>query len=225
MIRARRQAGTTVVESSLPRDAVAYVDAEWIPTGGSGDVPALVIHADTTVCFADAWEARAPAGFDPQLTAAWMLASIAATAVAAAERCAPPGPVRVTGRGVVAARSAEILLEHGRVGEGRPAAIIDTTGDPTLIADSLVELVDLGVLVLAGMPPTAMSLDLYPDVHVRGLRIVGAGPLSHRAQAVVKDDASALAPAVFGSTLGEIHQPSGRVTAAGWYRVLAQSPS
>jgi threonine dehydrogenase-like Zn-dependent dehydrogenase len=58
-----------------------------------------------------------------------------------------------------------------------PAAIVDTTGDPAAIADALARVDDLGTVVLAGpVPEGTVALDLYADVHVRGLTVVGVAP-------------------------------------------------
>ncbi|MFP5362551.1 MAG: hypothetical protein ACLGI5_07455 [Thermoleophilia bacterium] len=60
----------------------------------------------------------------------------------------------------------------------RPSAIIETTGDHEALQRALQRVADLGTVVLAGPPPAgAVALDLYSDVHVRGLTIVGTpGP-------------------------------------------------
>jgi hypothetical protein len=58
-----------------------------------------------------------------------------------------------------------------------PAAIVDTTGDAAAIADALARVDDLGTVVLAGPPPDGpVALDLYADVHVRGLTVAGVPP-------------------------------------------------
>ena len=88
----------------------------------------------------------------------------------------PPdaAPVEVLGEGAAAAQLREAL---GRPGDGRPAVVVDTTGDPARIADALERLDDLGTLVLAGPTPSGpVPLDLYSDLHVRGLTVVGVPP-------------------------------------------------
>ena len=55
-----------------------------------------------------------------------------------------------------------------------PSAIIDTTGDAAAVVSTLRRVEDLGTVVLAGPPASkAVALDLYSDVHVRGLTIIG----------------------------------------------------
>lgn len=60
----------------------------------------------------------------------------------------------------------------------RPSAIIETTGDHDAVQQALRRVADLGTVVLAGPPPAAaVALDLYADLHVRGLTLVGTpGP-------------------------------------------------
>ena len=59
--------------------------------------------------------------------------------------------------------------------DGRPAAIIELTGDEDSIRSALQRVEDLGVVVLAGpVPSEPLAVDLYTDVHVRGLTVIGA---------------------------------------------------
>lgn len=92
---------------------------------------------------------------------------------------APGGTVEVTGDGRFAGEiraAIETGADSGPSsrdgGPARPACIVETTGRPEVIRQALARLADLGLLVLAG-PPSVLALDLYPDVHVRGLRLVG----------------------------------------------------
>jgi threonine dehydrogenase-like Zn-dependent dehydrogenase len=143
-----------LVGAELPEGSAAVVDREWLPADGSSrSVPALVV--------ADLDEgARA-------------LAGIAHYAVAAA-----PGPtVEVTGSGLVAAEARRELGERlAPTGSQEPAAIVETTGDPATVIDATERVQDLGTVVLAGEPRgRTYRIDLYPDVHVRGLRLVARG--------------------------------------------------
>ena len=55
-----------------------------------------------------------------------------------------------------------------------PSAIVDTTGDAAAVVSALQRVEDLGTVVLAGsLASKAVTLDLYSDVHVRGLTIIG----------------------------------------------------
>src|SRR5918994_2651933 len=85
-----------------------------------------------------------------------------------------PGPVEVLGEGPLArALRARLKLRAGGVGR-RPVAVIETTGDVRAVQDALRRVADLGTVVLAGQPPPdPVALDLYADLHVRGLTLVG----------------------------------------------------
>jgi hypothetical protein len=96
----------------------------------------------------------------------------------------------------------------------------DTTGDPDAIADATRRLADGGVLVLAGESAGRRTdINLYPDVHVRGLRVVGAGPLLAQgppSEASVEWRDQGDSPAVV--SLGE------PLPSATWYRVETSGP-
>lgn len=153
---------------------VAYIDAEWL-VKEDADAPALTIEPDATMRFG-VRTATPPAGTEPDTAALLAFASLAAAAAGLVEGV---HAVEVTGSGIVAelVRASVGTAPSG----GTPHAIVDTTGDPVVIADATRRLADLGLLVLAGEAlGRTGDLDVYPDVHVRGLRIVGAGPfLSH----------------------------------------------
>jgi hypothetical protein len=87
---------------------------------------------------------------------------------------ANPGPVEVLGDGPLARALRIHLKSHaGRAGE-RPIAVIETTGGVRAVQDALRRVADLGTVVLAGPPPPdPVALDLYADLHVRGLTLVG----------------------------------------------------
>jgi hypothetical protein len=150
---------------------VAYLDAEWL-VEEVADAPALTVEPDGTIRFG-ARTATAPAGTDSDAAALLAFASLAAEAVGLLEGA---HQVEVTGRGIVA-ELVRASLGAGPAGEA-PRAIVDTTGDPAVIADATRRVADLGLVVLAGEAlGRTGDLDVYPDVHVRGLEIVGAGPL------------------------------------------------
>jgi hypothetical protein len=87
------------------------------------------------------------------------------------------GAVEVTGEGELAAELRSLLRQRTGDARDRVGAAIDTTGDPAVLAGLLTRLADLGTLVLAGPPaPAPPALDLYADLHVRGLTIVGIPP-------------------------------------------------
>lgn len=122
----------------------------------------------------------------PSTTTAVGSGDVAGRILAAAATRRPNGLVEVTGdgelatevRGALAAVTDSQPRNAGRPA-GAPACIVDTTGQPEVIEAALTRLADLGLLVLAG-PVSELALDLYPDVHVRGLRLVGIEPLKNR---------------------------------------------
>jgi threonine dehydrogenase-like Zn-dependent dehydrogenase len=99
---------------------------------------------------------------------------LAAAAIAA---LAPSDePVEVLGESALA-RAVRSRLGARVGGDTRPAAVVDTTGDPRVIQHAMERVADLGTVVLAGPPPgEAVALDLYADLHVRGLTVIGIEP-------------------------------------------------
>ena len=87
---------------------------------------------------------------------------------------AAAGPVEVVGDGALA-RALRTRLGDAR--DARPAAIVETSGDGQAIQEALRRVAPLGTVVLAGPPPAGpVALDLYADLHVRGLTLVGVPP-------------------------------------------------
>lgn len=151
--------------------AEAYVDADWIRLGRHA--PALVVSADGALSFGGRVLAPRRRGDAARSVLAGLIQQ-------ALERVALiEGPVEVTGSGVVAQGVRLKLGPRNAVRmETAPAAVVDTTGAPATIAGALGRLRQLGTLVLAGEPlDRDFTLDLYPDVHVRGLHVVGVETL------------------------------------------------
>ncbi len=96
--------------------------------------------------------------------------AMAAAAVAASG----PRPVEVTGSGALAsAIRTELDVTQGSSDE-RPGTVVVTSGDVAEIQEALARVRDLGLVVLVAAPtPDAPRLDLYTDLHVRGLTVVG----------------------------------------------------
>jgi hypothetical protein len=85
------------------------------------------------------------------------------------------GPVEVVGEGSLAVRIRRHLADSG-AGQTttRPSVIVETTGSPDCIVDALQRLDDLGTLVLTRETHGCdIALDLYADLHLRSLTIVG----------------------------------------------------
>jgi hypothetical protein len=216
--------GGVVLAEALPSGSVAYVDREWLPTS-SADVPALVAFPDGTLAWRGRRPVPAPSAVDSETAAALALLAVAEIAVAATAGVSPDH-VEVTGTGVIALQ-ARALLAHGSSADYRShgieqaAAIIDTTGDPEVIVDATRRAADLGKVVLAGeaLERTA-QINLYPDVHMRGLSLVGVPAPLHDANALFSeisvDDplVASCRAALVGATAGTSLLPG-----AAWYRV------
>jgi hypothetical protein len=96
--------------------------------------------------------------------------------VVAIVRAAGPGaePVEVTGSGYLAGRLRTDLGVPARAGDDRPGTIVETTGETAEIVAALMRVRDLGTVVLAGPATTdSRPIDLYADLHVRGLTVIG----------------------------------------------------
>ena len=178
-----------------PGGTVAYVDADWIPrAGGAG--PALLVSEEGTV----AWSGRAAGVAVPGRSAdaaAGLVLDALAGAAASAAQGAPGSHVHVSGEGIVAGLVRDRLGALPEHADGAPGVVIDTTVDSDTLISATRIVGDLGTVVLAaGASDRTVALDLYPDVHVRGLRLVAASPpLEHLLQ-VSGAEAERLAEAV-----------------------------
>jgi hypothetical protein len=169
VIRSTATSGGTVLEADAPPEIMLYVDADWIPGGQSGDVPALAATG-RSLAWADGEQVEIPVGSELDDIAAQVLVALAQRAadVVLAERATS---VDVVGAGAVATCVRSLLTLPT---SPTPSAVVDASGDPELIADATRRVADLGVVVLVGEPAgRALAVDFYPDVHVRGLRLVG----------------------------------------------------
>jgi hypothetical protein len=97
----------------------------------------------------------------------------ALAAAAGAAAASGPHPVEVAGSGALAAAIRAELGLANATSEERPGTIVETTGAVAEIQAALARVRDLGTVVLAVAPaPEAPDLDLYADLHVRGLTVV-----------------------------------------------------
>jgi hypothetical protein len=186
--------GSVTFVGPVPAGSVAYVDADQLPAEGEAEIEVLTVPDGGTV---DDRGARAISA----------LAAPVMSALAAAD-----GAVEVMGAGAVAQFIREHLLASQRLTASAPAVVIDLTGNPDVIADAIRRVGDLGTIVLAGEPAVrSVDLDFYPDVHVRGLHLVGI----RRSGDV---DVGAGAPA---KTEAPTQAQTGQTVRAGglWYRV------
>lgn len=160
------------LDVDLPSGATAYVDHDWLT---EGEVPALIVTGDGELRFGDGPPARLADGMDADAAAAAALGAVAREATSVAAE-AGPAATQVLGTGALA-QAVRRLLGVGPEPTDRPAAIVDLTGDPERVVDATERLADLGVLVLAG-PASGRKhpINLYSDVHRRGLRLIGVAP-------------------------------------------------
>jgi hypothetical protein len=219
VIRAEVGVGCVVLFADLAPGSRAYVDRDWLPAG-SGAVPGIVAGANGLIAWCDGPPAEGWEDAEPGAAAALALLAVSQEAAAAVDGLAP---VEVTGVGLVARRVRALLKGHvGREDAERPEAIVDTTGNPATILDATRRVADLGTVVLAGESlgrPT--ELDIYPDVHVRGLTLAGVAPPLHRSRtsATESDDSSLVAWC--RESLGEVSSGSVVPESAAWYCVTA----
>lgn len=171
---------------------VAYVDGAAAARGG--DVEAFVV-------------AEGGAQDDPRIALGALSASIR-DALAGTS-----GRMEITADGAVA---SVLRSERAQPPEGaRPDVVVDLTGDPATLRAATQRLADLGTLVLARDPTAQLDLDLYPDVHVRGLRLVGAPaptPAEHGTPVDIPAGIEDPAPASVGAPVSPNRA---------WYRVTA----
>jgi threonine dehydrogenase-like Zn-dependent dehydrogenase len=160
VIEAIRTEHGLVIDAELAVGSAAFFDREWAPLDRSTVVPAVVVTGSDTERLSEA--ARA-------------LGGIADDAVAAS----PDGEAAVTGSGFIAKEARRRLAAEGRLanaGAASPDAVIETTGDPQTIVEATMQVRTLGTVVLVGEPlGRNYDFDLYPDVHVRGLRLIARG--------------------------------------------------
>jgi len=213
-----------VLAAALPPGSVAYIDRDWLASSSTA-VPSLVAAPDGTLAWCDDRPVPTPSSVDSDTAAALALLAVAEAAVAAAEGIACE-MIEVTGRGAIALQVRALLDRPPAVVGGSasfepPAAIVDTTGDPGVIFDATRRIADLGRIVLVGEGlGRPAEMDLYPDVHVRGLSLVGvSGPLQHANS--LFSETSADDPLVASCRAALVDATAGAPVAPGaaWYRV------
>ena len=102
--------------------------------------------------------------------------------------------VRIVGEGILAQLVREALKLPRSATAQRPKAIVDTTGRACVRQMALQDLSERGTLVLAAPPQGGdWEFDTYPDLHGRGLTVVGvpldpSEPLSEGGDGAVLDD-------------------------------------
>lgn len=164
----------------LPSGWFAYVDVDWLSTGSGDERPAIL--ADTQGALR--WRSPdsppvIPSDADSDLTAGRALAWTADRAVSAVAGLS--GTIDVVGSGALAGGIEELLRRRNGASQrsDRPAAIIVTEGRHEALLAATRTVADLGVVVIALETTEPVALDLYPDVHSRGVTLRGVpGPLA-----------------------------------------------
>jgi hypothetical protein len=199
MIEALEGPKGMALNASLAPGTVAYVDADWLPPGRAGPVPGIVVDD----------------GIDADERGVLPLVRLSRQAIALLDGATRS--VRVEGVGLVAEMVRRAVADHGvgSIRTTRPTAIVDLTGDPERIIEATRLVGDLGTIVLAGESlGRRLDLDLYADVHSRGLTIRGVSTPSNRLfPDAVQGDRHAVAPPALVRAGGPI--PTGAL----WYRV------
>jgi hypothetical protein len=159
-----------VFSGAVPPGRVAYVDASSL----DGAAEAMAVDAGGPLD-------------DRGLNALGALAGPILEALAAAA-----GPLEVPGDGAL----ATFLRAQRPAPDGaeRPAVVVELTGRAEAILGATTRVRDLGTVILARDPVAPIDLDLYPDVHVRGLRLVGSPPPSGSAARTGEAPAGVEAP-------------------------------
>lgn len=179
-----------------PTDTVAFVDAEWL-AGTPLDAAVLVLLVNGSELTFGERRFAATSAASPEVLALAALLEVADDAVQLA-LTSSPGPVTVTGRGIIAELVRRRLPTASP--EPSPAVIVDTTGDAETIAQAASDLADGGTLIVAGeLAGRALPMNLYTDVHRRGLLVTGAQSLlgsfpSAAAQSAAADMLPGVAP-------------------------------
>lgn len=220
MIRAEITERGVILTGAVAPGTFAYVDRDWLPAA-SGTVPSLAVSPDGTLAWGEESRATPPGTGDPDTAAARVLLSVARDAAAAVADL-PPGSIEVIGSGLIA-HLVRVLVgdASGRSAE-HPRAVVDATGDPVVIVDATRRVADLGTVVLVGEAlGRTVEMNLYPDVHLRGLTLVGVAPPLQQpeSRAVLTDE---------GPLIAWCHESLVRVSSgtvapprSAWYAVTA----
>jgi hypothetical protein len=104
------------------------------------------------------------------------LAAAVSEALAGVER----GRVRVDGAGPLATE-LRALLGAELPEPARPLAVVETTGTADGLRAACEQVADRGLVLLAAEADEPVDMDVYRDVHRRGLELLGVPDASSRA--------------------------------------------
>jgi len=149
--------------------AEAYVDVDWIR--GAGNAPCLYVRDGRLFASWLDGDGVAVGNGSSVEAAGGVLQLMSRRAVSAVADVT--GWVDVVGDGAVALLVRGALPAKQHAGSGPPAAVIDCSGERSAVEDAAQRVEELGTVVVAGAPgDESLTIDLYPGVHVRGLRLV-----------------------------------------------------
>jgi threonine dehydrogenase-like Zn-dependent dehydrogenase len=159
-----------------------------------------------------------PGTLDSDTAATLVLLAVAQAAAGAVEGVSADS-IEVVGSGLIALQARALLGGRFGLSTEQPRAIVDTTGDPEVIVDATRRIAALGTVVLAGEGlGRKAEMNLYPDVHVRGLTLVGVRPASQDALSAANNADDTLVASCREALVGVVAGtplPRG----ATWYRV------
>jgi hypothetical protein len=210
MISTRTAAGGETAIVIDDGSVVAFVDRDWVHPGSDVPTCALMFDADGSLSWGTQ-ELSTDAG-EPATRAGQLLSRFADDVVNALEDV-DPARVLVTGSGLVAAEVRRRLGSHTGTSKQRPLAVAEMTGSTAELETATRSVEDGGLVVLAGEPAGPVEINLYSDVHRRGLRVVGIPGPGHPREAGTSRRHELAEPVAVRS--GE-PLPSGL-----WYRVTA----
>lgn len=148
----------------LEQGTTLIVDADWLPPSRSGVVTPLVLR-DGSAALDDGRTAPLTLPDDHIASAIALVGDV----LGEIERLIDgSGHIEVVGSGVVARSLRRSAIP------GPSQTIVDGTGRTDSLRAALQRLPDRGLLVVAGESPDVVDLDLYDDIHLRGLRLVVA---------------------------------------------------
>jgi hypothetical protein len=155
----------------LSEGDVAYVDRDWLGVGEGMATPSLTWTAGRGLRWPGGDWIELPHDTSPDYAAAAMFDELARAVTAALPA---DGPVAVPGSGLLATIVRDLLAKRAAFTERRPCAVVETSGHTDRLAQAVDAVADLGTVVLAATPlGGTVTLELYTNVHKRGLRLIG----------------------------------------------------
>ena len=157
-----------VLLNRLGSGTSVYMDRDWIDATGTVSSAILVSGEELRL---PSGAARLVNSIDPDLAVWTMIDALAKTvADVAVQHDAAP---RVPGEGLLAAR-IRARIEPTDDSKAPYAVVVETTGSAAGTDRACSIVADLGTVLFAVTPlDGTMPYDLYPDVHRRGLSVMG----------------------------------------------------